>query len=206
MTHFLKYLKVVLIIETNHTKEQLIIVTEKVIATKGLAAVNLRDLGKELNLSRSAIYRHFKNKDDLLATVAAKIITTLHTDVAALLNHATGNRTFIKNILLLFYNFGKNNPEKYKLIFYKNWPSTDYPQLNNAIQTLNSSYQRCFALIVDNGLTIDKTSTELCNISSAFIVGMVDLNLTQHLETEVGISDPVNLLDSFLDTILIETA
>jgi len=53
-------------------KRKLVDVTRHMIDTNGIDSVSMRDLGKEMNLSRSAVYRHFKNKEDLLAAITAE--------------------------------------------------------------------------------------------------------------------------------------
>ena len=57
---------------TTDIKRKLVAVTRHMIDTNGIDSVSMRDLGKEMNLSRSAVYRHFKNKEDLLAAITTE--------------------------------------------------------------------------------------------------------------------------------------
>lgn len=58
----------------NDTKQKLIDVTRQMIDRSGIDSVSMRDLGKEANLSRGAVYVYFKNKDDLLQPLSLKIL------------------------------------------------------------------------------------------------------------------------------------
>ena len=57
---------------SNDTKQRLINVTRQMIDANGIDSVNMRDLGEKMNLSRSAVYVYFKNKEDLLAAIATE--------------------------------------------------------------------------------------------------------------------------------------
>ncbi len=46
----------------------------KLIDTRGLEALNMRDLGNELGASTMSVYRHFKDKDDLLNAVVDNVV------------------------------------------------------------------------------------------------------------------------------------
>ncbi|MDP4087414.1 MAG: TetR/AcrR family transcriptional regulator, partial [Bacillota bacterium] len=69
---------------SNDTKQKLIDVTRQMIDTNGVDSVSMRDLGKEMNLSRSAVYVYFKNKEDLLAAIVTEDFETLKNRIGKL--------------------------------------------------------------------------------------------------------------------------
>ncbi len=48
-------------------------VAERIVASEGLGALSLRRIGGELGADPTALYRHFRNKDELLAALAARL-------------------------------------------------------------------------------------------------------------------------------------
>ncbi|WP_143803364.1 TetR/AcrR family transcriptional regulator, partial [Oenococcus oeni] len=60
-----------------NTRDKIIETTISIIENKGINFVNMRDLGAQIGLSRGAVYRHFKNKDDLLVTIAIQSFVKL---------------------------------------------------------------------------------------------------------------------------------
>lgn len=54
------------------SKESILVASRKLVAEKGLAAVNMRSVGKACDLALGSIYYYFPSKDDLLlATIAS---------------------------------------------------------------------------------------------------------------------------------------
>ena len=56
----------------NETKQNLLRVTRNLIDNKGIEAVSMREVGRFAGLSRTAAYRHFKNKQSLLAEIVTE--------------------------------------------------------------------------------------------------------------------------------------
>ncbi|WP_238917912.1 TetR/AcrR family transcriptional regulator [Clostridium sp. YIM B02555] len=69
----------------NDTKQKLIDVTRQMIDKSGINSVNMRDLGKEMNLSRGAVYVYFKNKEDLLAAIVTEDFEMLKSCICKLI-------------------------------------------------------------------------------------------------------------------------
>ncbi|MGB6513014.1 MAG: helix-turn-helix domain-containing protein, partial [Mycobacterium sp.] len=59
------------------TRSRLLRVAHEIVEKDGLAAVTLRAVGAAAGVSRGAPYRHFTDKSDLLAAVAAQALQTL---------------------------------------------------------------------------------------------------------------------------------
>ena len=59
-----------LITETGATRERLIAAAKQLVDEGGPGAVTLREVGRRAFVSHNAAYRHFVNRDALLAAVA----------------------------------------------------------------------------------------------------------------------------------------
>lgn len=64
-------------ISTAIRKKQIIDAARKLIVQKGSEHLTIRSIAKEVNLSEAAIYRHFKNKKEILSFLMSHIITSM---------------------------------------------------------------------------------------------------------------------------------
>jgi AcrR family transcriptional regulator len=58
-------------------RERILAAAQAIADAEGVAAVTLRRIGAELNVDPTAVYRHFRNKDELLAGLADRLFGTL---------------------------------------------------------------------------------------------------------------------------------
>jgi AcrR family transcriptional regulator len=188
---------------SNETKQKLIDVTRHMIDTNGIDSVSMRDLGKEIKLSRSAVYRHFKNKDDLLAAIVTENFETIKSCICKLIGEINDPRKLVYAILYTFYDFGIRNQEHYQLMFRKQWNKEQYPNLHISAFELYGIIEKCLEKAQEQKYTISKSPKQLTAMVSAFIVGLVELNSAGHLESEKGLDDPTDLINSFVDLIFV---
>lgn len=64
-------------ISTAIRKKQIIDAARKLIVQKGSEHLTIRSIAKEVNFSEAAIYRHFKNKKEILSFLMSHIITSM---------------------------------------------------------------------------------------------------------------------------------
>lgn len=82
----------------------------------GVAAVTLRGVGDELGVSRTALYRHFANKDALLAAVARDGFATLRAALLAAWQDGGGRRGF-NQMGEAYIRFARQHPSHYQVMF-----------------------------------------------------------------------------------------
>ena len=94
------------------------------IKNKGVEALSLRGLARTLNVSQTAPYRHFKDKNSLLVEIASQAFDELYhvcsTTLSQLphnLQHSQPTTNIIYHIGMTYLDYAINNPEKYKLMF-----------------------------------------------------------------------------------------
>ena len=188
---------------SNDTKQKLIDVTRQMIDTNGIDSVSMRDLGKEMNLSRGAVYVYFKNKDDLLAAIVTEDFEMQKSSVSKLIGEINDPRKLVYKILCTFYDFGINNQAHYQLMFRKQWDKEQYPNLHiSAFEAFGTIY-KCLEKAHEQDFTISNSPKQLTALVSAFIVGLVELNSAGHLESEKGLDDSTALINSFVDLIFV---
>lgn len=185
------------------TKQKLLDVTRQMIDTNGIDSVSMRDLGKEMNLSRSAVYRHFKHKDDLLASIVTENFDMLISRLRKLTGEIDDPRKLVSEILYTLYDFGIKNYEHYQLMFIKQWDKNQYENLHISAFELFRIIYNCLEKAHGQKHTVSKSPKQLTAMGSAFIIGLVELNSAGHLESEKGFDDPTGLINSFLDLMFV---
>ena len=58
------------------TKEKILKIALKLFATKGYKATTVRDIAGAMGVKQSALYNHFKNKDEILETLISNLTTS----------------------------------------------------------------------------------------------------------------------------------
>jgi AcrR family transcriptional regulator len=89
----------------------------KLVEQGGAEAVSLRDLAQSLGVSRAAPYRHFPDRDALLATVAARGFEDLIVLYENALASPGDGRAKLSAAGRAFYDFATQRPGLYRLMF-----------------------------------------------------------------------------------------
>lgn len=109
----------------------------------GLAGVTLREVARCINVSRSAPYRHFTNKRDLLAACAEHGFERLtHSADLVLAGYGAPDVAVLRALLHEYARFGAANPHLYRLMFASDFEAEEYPGLTDQAE-------RTFAVLQD---------------------------------------------------------
>ena len=99
-------------------KESLVTTALEMLDREGLEAVTLRELASRLGTSRSAIYRHFRGKNDLMGAVILEGFTKLDKAIAP--HFEQTDKPLIERFYamgLSYTTFATGNPNLYRLLF-----------------------------------------------------------------------------------------
>ena len=83
----------------------------------GADAISMRDLAQSLGVSHGAPYRHFADRDDLLAAVAAQGFADLIADYEAALAGPGDGRARLEAVNRAFFGFATRRLNLYRLMF-----------------------------------------------------------------------------------------
>ena len=83
----------------------------------GVEAVTLREVGARAGVSRSAAYRHFADKESLLAVLATNALSELGDFLEALANSGDSPKESLRFGLLSLIGIGRTRPHLYRLMF-----------------------------------------------------------------------------------------
>ncbi len=101
----------------------------RIVGEAGVEALTLREVGQRVGVSRSAPYRHFKDKAALLAAVALEGFRLLRRDLEAALTTEEKTEPLIA-LSEAYVGFGINHPSHYRTMFEITWGTKNhYPAL-----------------------------------------------------------------------------
>ncbi len=87
------------------------------IRDRGVDALTLRDVGARLRVSRTALYRHFADKEALLAAVAAEGFRTFRDALVAAWDDGGHTMEGLGAMGRAYVTFARTNPSHYRVMF-----------------------------------------------------------------------------------------
>lgn len=127
------------------TRRALISAASDLLAQGGPAYVTLRAVGAAANVSRTAPYRHFRDKDALLSAVAAENLTFLKTEMQHAAVESMSDSTALFRVCLAYVRVAWDYPNHYRLEFGADFGFKPCPVLEEAAADFN----RYFTGLVD---------------------------------------------------------
>jgi AcrR family transcriptional regulator len=89
----------------------------RTIRGRGVEALTLREAGRRLGVSRTALYRHFRDKSALLAAVARDGFQRFRSDLLQAWEENKGGREGLAAMGQAYVRFATANPSHYRVMF-----------------------------------------------------------------------------------------
>lgn len=99
------------------TRRSLIEAAGALLDLGGVEAVTLREVGARSGVSRSAAYRHFADKESLLAELATNALRELGDALEELVGSEDSPEDCLRSALLSLIAIGRTRPHLYRLMF-----------------------------------------------------------------------------------------
>lgn len=179
-----------------NTREALVAAAVDLLDAGGVAAVTLREVGHRAGVSHNAPYRHFPDKEALLAAVAARELNLRN----AAATGATRRRkplAALRAYLLDFVGWASAHPARFRLVFGP-WTAAD-ADLGTAATTARATLVGLVEVNQRAGALPAGDPVRLAALIQALAHGAVDLALPGHLARDgKGHADPADLVDDLL--------
>ncbi|MGI5146311.1 TetR/AcrR family transcriptional regulator [Plantactinospora sp. CA-294935] len=156
----------------------------------GPAAVTLREVGRRAGVSHNAPYKHFADKETLLAAVAAR---ELHAYAALLTTDSEGG---IAAALTAYLNRALRHPARFRLVFGP-WTSDD-AQLGDAADTAHDALLGAVTASQRTGELPAGDPIALAELLRATSHGAIELALGGHLAKNGSTTTPADLVSRLL--------
>jgi len=157
----------------------------------GVEAVTLREVGSRSGVSRSAAYRHFADKESLLAVLATNALNELGDVLEGLAAGVASPEEALRSALLSLIALGRSRPHLYRLIF-----ATPPADLIAAAQA-GERTQRLFLDIVGR-ITGPGVAKRYGALLLASAHGITGLDLSGHLDLNKWHTDAEELVDTMI--------
>lgn len=174
-----------------HLRPELIQAALKVLGKVGPRAFTLREVAREAKVSHNAPYRHFHDKDELLAAVGAEGFERL---ADAMIGEAARGADALDALLLTgraYVRFALRWPEHFSAMF-------DYRQDLSGYPAYATSGRRAFQALLDRVIVAQQSgqipagdATRLALTAWSLVHGIAKLAIAGHLpfESEAAILD-----------------
>jgi AcrR family transcriptional regulator len=176
------------------TRDRLIAAAARLLDEGGPAAVTLREVGRLAGVSHNAPYKHFADKEDLLAAVAARELARPRRAAPA------GRRSPVEALSTMMHGYvdwAMRHPARFKLTF-GSW-SGDSAELAAAATAARAALVAAVAAAQASNDLPDGDPERLAALVLAATHGAVDLALSGHLaKAGKGNADPKDLVDDLL--------
>jgi AcrR family transcriptional regulator len=102
---------------------------------RGIAALSLRETARRAGVSHNAPYRHFPDREALLAALAAEGFATLGERLRGKPGREMGEA---------YVRFALEQPQRFRLMFGGALPMAKYPELRDAAQSAHQALVQAF--------------------------------------------------------------
>ncbi|GAB3769554.1 TetR/AcrR family transcriptional regulator [Microlunatus parietis] len=177
------------------TRDRLIDAAAGLLDEGGPAAVTLREVGRRAGVSHNAPYKHFQDKRDLLAALAAGELRVL----AGRLADATAGETGAARIgasLRAYVGWAIAAPERFRLVFGA-WTGP-HAELESAAQEAVATITEAVASAQAEDDALPRDTERLVALLRSTAHGLVDLELSGHLRKRPGAPGPDDLIDELI--------
>jgi AcrR family transcriptional regulator len=145
----------------------------------GAEALSLRALARAVGVSQTAPYRHFSDKNELLAALATRgykeLLATLRTA-----GETAGDcpRERLIAFAHTYVDYAANHPDLFKLMFGPTLqPAEKYPELREASRETYALVQEILRYGIERGIFRDQDIAYLANAAWAGIHGLATLKI-----------------------------
>ncbi len=161
----------------------------------GVEAVTLREVGRLSGVSHMAPYKHFQDKESLLAVIATREMERLADMVgrAAGTPHDPGGT--LRSVLHAYVSWAMEHPVRFRLIYGGPW-TCPRPELERAAERTAGVMADVVRLCQSSGEMPDRDPERCTCLLLAAVHGAVQLELAGHLTSG---TDPDAVVDDLLD-------
>ena len=191
-----------LITETGATRERLVAAAKQLLDEGGPEAVTLREVGRRAFVSHNAAYRHFINRDALLAALANEDLDDLVCLFRDVEETDSSSFAALRNSLLHLIDFARKRPGRYRLMLsetsVRNPDGSTEQKTAAAFQALAEHIGKCQ---VEGDLRAGDPR-KLASLVLATVHGLIDLERGGRLRDNAERNAPEEIVELLLAVVL----
>ena len=134
------------------TRQAIIEVTTRLFATRGYAGTSLDLIAKEAKTSKSSIFWHFENKEDLLFTVVDRAMSAWESRAGAELLAQPDPPRQLAKLVDLYRELARERPDTLRLLLGLLLETADAnPEVKRRFQRMYQGYRTSIQIILEEG-------------------------------------------------------
>lgn len=169
------------------TDQRLIAAAASLLDSGGDAAVTLRAVGLAVGVSHNAPYKHFEDRNALLAAVAIQDFIMLTTAFAAARQMRAKPLSKLKRALTVFVSYSQKFPARYRLLFSDPDIAAYGGDLEGAALRTFAEFAAIVQACQDENDLPRVSNPELTSLIYASVHGLVDLQAGGRMRQEKGL-------------------
>ncbi|HEY0450618.1 TetR/AcrR family transcriptional regulator [Actinophytocola sp.] len=179
------------------TREALVDAATALLDEGGVAAVTLREVGRQVGVSHNAPYKHFASKEQLLAAVAAAELERRGAELVATAKRRRSPEAVLRATLHHYISWALDRPARFRLVFGQ-W-NVESEELTKAAHAAQTGLVDLVAATQSAGALPAGDPVRLASLLRATAHGAADLAAAGHLaEGGKGNASPEQLVDDLL--------
>lgn len=179
------------------TREDLIEVATELLDGGGVPAVTLREVGRLAGVSHNAPYKHFADKQALLAAVAARDLERHGALILQAVRRKRSAKAMLSEAMGRYIAWALEYPERFRLVFGR-W-TVESPELTAAAENAQAGLIGLVEAAQAAGALPAGDPVRLASLLRSVAHGAADLAATGHLsESGKGHASPQQLVDDLL--------
>jgi AcrR family transcriptional regulator len=180
-------------------RESLLAAAAELLEKEGPAGLSLRKLGRQLGVTPGAPYRHFEDKEALLAALAANGFRELRAEILAGQENGIDAEERLKQAGVGYLRFATGHPELFRLMF--GWmPSRDIPELCEAGDAAFAAFESVLQACEDDGL-LSRSVNDAGLLAWSAVHGAAFLLIDGRLKVDEPAPDAACILDIMHESI-----
>ena len=169
-------------------RETILEKSREILIKEGFGQLSMRKIASSLNVSATALYGHFKGKDDLLVALIEESVEMLLSELTHAAERETDAISRLKQAALAYVQFGLEHPQEYEIMFVvRSEEMPRYPK--EKFRKVRTAYTMLAETIKEGHLTglIEEPKPELAAYSIwAQLHGVVSVILNQRLDVKIS--------------------
>lgn len=156
-------------------KQALLTASEQLIAEMGVDALSMRRVTSHVGVSHAAVYRHFANKEELLAAIAEEGFQQLHEMMKASMGSTDPLECFM-SCGRAYVHFAVAHPALFRVMFGPYIPKMEnYPELARENACTYDLLQQSIVACQEAGVVCDRPLPELSLVAWTTVHGLASL-------------------------------
>lgn len=135
------------------TRQMIIDVTTRLFATRGYAGTSLDLIAKEANTSKSSIFWHFENKEDLLFTVVDKAMSDWEVEAGSKILAQPDPPRQLERLIEVYRDLAMSRPDTLRLLLGLLLETADVnDNVKRRFQKMYRGYRASVQIVIEEGI------------------------------------------------------